>query len=71
MLAIGCFSLEESAFESNAVFGFAASPRVSAAYYLRRPASNGFLGDTKLKFNFGKASKSPARSNKPPPSSIS
>ena len=48
--------------EGNAVFGFAASPRVSLAYYLRRPSVNGILGDTKLKFNFGKGIKEPSTS---------
>ncbi len=48
--------------EGNAVFGFAASPRVSLAYYVRRPSVNGFLGDTKLKFNFGKGIKEPSTS---------
>jgi iron complex outermembrane receptor protein/vitamin B12 transporter len=43
--------------ENNAVFGFAASPRVSLAYYLRQPYSTGFLGDTKLKFNYGRGIK--------------
>jgi vitamin B12 transporter len=46
--------------ESNAVFGFAASPRVSGAYYLRRPSGTSFLGETKLKFNFGKGIKEPS-----------
>jgi vitamin B12 transporter len=46
--------------ESNAVFGFAAAPRVSAAYYLRNPSASGFFGDTKLKFNFGKGIKEPS-----------
>jgi vitamin B12 transporter len=46
--------------ENNAVFGFAASPRVSAAYYLRRPSGARFLGETKLKFNFGKGIKEPS-----------
>jgi vitamin B12 transporter len=46
--------------ESNAVFGFAASPRVSAAYYLRRAPTNGLFGDTKLRFNFGKGIKEPS-----------
>lgn len=50
-------------FENNAVFGFAATPRVSAAYYLRRPAQNGFLGETKLKFNFGKGITEPSISD--------
>lgn len=41
-------------FEHNSFFGFAATPRVSLAYYLRKPSSNaGFFGETKLKFNFG------------------
>ncbi len=39
--------------EDNAVYGFAATPRVSAAYYVRRPASNSFFNGTKLRFNFG------------------
>jgi vitamin B12 transporter len=39
--------------EHNSFFGFAATPRVSMAYYLRRPTNAGFLGETKLKFNFG------------------
>lgn len=43
--------------ENNAVFGFAASPRVSAAYYLRRPSRTSFLSDSKLRFNFGKGIK--------------
>jgi iron complex outermembrane receptor protein/vitamin B12 transporter len=47
-------------FENNAVFGFAATPRVSAAYYLRRPANQELLGDTKLKFNFGKGITEPS-----------
>jgi vitamin B12 transporter len=46
--------------EGNAVFGFAASPRVSAAYYLRSPSAAAFFGDTKLKFNFGKGIKEPS-----------
>ena len=37
----------------NAVYGFAATPRVSAAYYLRQPASNSFFSGTKLRFNYG------------------
>jgi len=43
--------------ENNAVFGFAASPRVSAAYYVRRPSVMSFFSDTKLRFNFGKGIK--------------
>ena len=47
-------------FENNAVYGFAATPRVSAAFYLRRPANQEFFGDTKLKFNFGKGITEPS-----------
>lgn len=43
--------------ENNAAFGFAASPRISAAYYLRKPSSAAFLSDTKLHSNFGKGIK--------------
>ena len=46
--------------EHNAVFGFAATPRVSLAYYLRRPSVEGFFGETKLKFNFGKGIEEPS-----------
>ena len=44
--------------DKNAVFGTAATPRVSLAYYLLRP-SQGLLRGTKLKFNFGKGIKEP------------
>jgi iron complex outermembrane receptor protein/vitamin B12 transporter len=37
----------------NAVYGFAATPRVSMAYYVRRPSSGSFFDGTKLRFNFG------------------
>lgn len=47
-------------FEKNAVFGFAATPRVSAAYYLRRPLDSSAFSDTKLRFNFGKGIKEPS-----------
>jgi iron complex outermembrane receptor protein/vitamin B12 transporter len=46
--------------ENNAVFGFAASPRVSVAYYFRNPSGTNFLGATKLKLNFGKGIKEPS-----------
>jgi iron complex outermembrane receptor protein/vitamin B12 transporter len=46
--------------DKNAVFGFAATPRVSLAYYLRRPSSGSFVGDTKLTFNSGKGIKEPS-----------
>ncbi len=47
-------------FEDNDVFGFAATPRISVAYYLRRPSSDVFFGATKLKFNFGKGIEEPS-----------
>src|SRR5262249_1605950 len=47
-------------FEDNAVFGLAAVPRVSLAYYLFRPASQGWLSGTKLKFNYGQGIKEPS-----------
>jgi iron complex outermembrane receptor protein/vitamin B12 transporter len=37
----------------NAVYGFAATPRVSFAYYVRRPSSGSFFNGTKLRFNYG------------------
>ena len=37
----------------NAVYGFAATPRVSMAYYVRRPSSGLFFNGTKLRFNYG------------------
>jgi len=46
--------------EDNAVFGVAPTPRVSVAYYVRRPASDQTVGDTKLTFNFGKGIKEPS-----------
>jgi len=39
--------------EKNAVFGVAATPRASLAYYLIRPRPAGTLTGTKLKFNYG------------------
>ena len=43
--------------EHNSCFGFAATPRVSLAYYLRKTSNTGIFGETKLKFNFGKGIK--------------
>ena len=44
-------------FEDNDSFGFAAAPRISAAYFLR--TGGGALGSTKLKGNFGLGIKEP------------
>jgi vitamin B12 transporter len=46
--------------DHNAVFGFAATPRVSAAIYLRRPSDRETLGDTKLVVNAGTGIKAPS-----------
>jgi vitamin B12 transporter len=48
--------------DKNEVFGLAASPRVSLAYYLRSPLDAGFFGQTKLKFNFGQGIEEPSTS---------
>lgn len=45
--------------EKNAIFGFAATPRVSLAYYLAPPRS-AVVSGTKLRFNFGKGIKEPS-----------
>jgi vitamin B12 transporter len=45
---------------NNAVFGFAAVPNVSVAYYLRKPTGHEFFAETKLRGNFGKGIKEPS-----------
>jgi len=45
--------------EKNQVFGLAATPRASLAYYLVRPRSSGALAGTKLKFNYGQGIQEP------------
>jgi len=45
--------------EHNAVFQNTATPRASAAFYLRNPSSTSALGDTKLTFNAVKGIKAP------------
>jgi vitamin B12 transporter len=49
-----------SGLEENGLFGFAATPRASLAYYLFRPTQSGFLSGTKLNFSFGKGIKEPS-----------
>jgi vitamin B12 transporter len=49
-----------SGLEDNGLFGFAATPRASLAYYLFRPTNAGFLSGTKLNFSFGKGIKEPS-----------
>jgi iron complex outermembrane receptor protein/vitamin B12 transporter len=46
--------------EDNGLFGFAATPRASLAYYLARPSGNGFFTGTKLHGSFGKGIKEPS-----------
>ena len=45
--------------EKNAVFGIAATPRASLAYYVIRPRASGSLAGTKLKFNYGQGIQEP------------
>jgi iron complex outermembrane receptor protein/vitamin B12 transporter len=49
-----------SGLENNSVFGFAATPRASLAYYLAKPGDQGILSGTRLLFNFGKGIKEPS-----------
>jgi len=46
--------------EDNGLFGFAATPRASLAYYLVRPSSSSFFSGTKLHGSFGKGIKEPS-----------
>lgn len=47
-------------FDHNTVFGFAATPRVSIATYIRRPSGHEPFGDTKLVVNAGTGIKAPS-----------
>jgi vitamin B12 transporter len=49
-----------SGLEDNGLFGFAATPRASLAYYLARPSSARWLSGTKLHGSFGKGIKEPS-----------
>ena len=49
-----------SGLEDNGLFGFAATPRASLAFYARQPSGAGVLGGTKLHFSFGKGIKEPS-----------
>lgn len=46
--------------EKNAIFGTAAIPRLSLAYYLIRPNSGGVLSGTKINANYGQGIKEPS-----------
>jgi vitamin B12 transporter len=48
-----------SGLEDNGLFGFAATPRASLAYYLVRPSATNWLSGTKLHGSFGKGIKEP------------
>ena len=45
--------------DDNAVFGVAASPRVSAAYFLTKPRDRNLLSGTKVRFSYGQGIKEP------------
>jgi len=47
-------------FEDNGLFGFAATPRASLAYYLMRPSNSSFFTGTKLHGSFGQGIKEPS-----------
>ena len=49
-----------SGLEDNGLFGFAATPRASLAYYLFRPSSDAFFSGTKVHGSFGKGIKEPS-----------
>jgi vitamin B12 transporter len=49
-----------SGLEDNGLFGFAATPRASLAYYLVRPSAASWLSGTKLHGSFGKGIKEPS-----------
>jgi iron complex outermembrane receptor protein/vitamin B12 transporter len=49
-----------SGIENNALFGVAATPRASLAYYLLRPRESRLLNGTKLRASFGKGIKEPS-----------
>ena len=46
--------------DDNAVFGVAASPRVSAAYFLAKPREGNVLSGTKVRFSYGQGIKEPS-----------
>jgi vitamin B12 transporter len=47
-------------FEHNSFYGWAATPRVSLAYYLRKGSNAGLFGESKLIFNFGEGIEEPS-----------
>jgi vitamin B12 transporter len=49
-------------FDQNEIYGFAITPRVSAAAYLRKPSASAHLGDTRLMVNAGRGIKAPSLS---------
>ncbi|MBI4469935.1 MAG: TonB-dependent receptor, partial [Acidobacteria bacterium] len=54
------FAVAGMGIENNAVFGVAINPRVSLAYYLRKPSGSGAVNETRLRFNYGTGIKEPA-----------
>jgi len=49
-----------SGLEDNGLFGFAATPRASLAYYVVRPSAESWLSGTKMHVSFGKGIKEPS-----------
>jgi vitamin B12 transporter len=47
-------------FDNNEIFGFAWTPRLSIAAYLRQPSATAAVGDTKLTVNAGRGIKEPS-----------
>lgn len=45
--------------DNNAVFGLAASPRISGAYFVTRPRDRNLLSGTKVRFSYGQGIKEP------------
>jgi len=54
------FYIVGSGLEDNGLFGFAATPRASVAYYVTRPNPNAWIGGTKLHSSFSKGIKEPS-----------
>ena len=54
------YATASAGLERNAVYGFAATPRASLAYYVARPSQERFFNGTKLHASFSKGIKEPS-----------
>ena len=54
------FATVGAGIENNAIFGVAATPKVSLAFYAAQPKATGWFNGTKLKFNYGQGIKEPS-----------